>query len=189
MRLIIGIGGASGAIYGIRLLEVLQNLGTVETHLILSRTARRTIAIETDRPVSDVEALAHKVHKINDMAAPIASGSFRTDGMILAACSMKQLSAIAQSYTDDLIGRAADVVLKERRRLVLMPRETPLHIGHCRRMTEAMELGAIIAPPMPSFYGKPQSLAEMVDHTIGRILDLFHIDAGIAPRWTGHDPS
>lgn len=185
MRLIVGIGGASGPIYGIRLLAILRELSTVETHLVLSRTAHRTIPIETDWTVADVEGLAHYVYKPGDLAAAISSGSFHTDGMIVAACSMKLLSAIAHSYADDLISRAADVTLKEQRRLVLMPRETPLHKGHCRLMLEAMEQGAIIAPPMPSFYGRPQSLEEMIDHNIGRVLDLFQIDVGLAPRWTG----
>ncbi len=185
MRLIVGIGGASGPVYGIRLLEVLKKLGTVETHLVLSRTARRTIPIETDWTVSDVEGLAHHVYKPGDLAASIASGSFHTDGMIVAACSMKLLSAITHSYADDLISRAADVTLKEQRRLVLMPRETPLHKGHCKLMMDAMDLGAVIAPPMPSFYGRPKSLEEMIDHSIGRVLDLFQIDVGLAPRWTG----
>ncbi len=186
-RLIIGIGGASGAIYGIRLLEVLKSIDDVETHLVLSRTARMTIAIETDWTVGAVEALADRVHKVSNVAATIASGSFRTDGMIVAACSMKTLSAIVHSHADDLLSRAADVVLKERRKLVLMPRETPLHAGHCKLLHEAAQLGAIIAPPMPAMYAKPKTVGDLVDHTVGRVLDLFDIDAGITRRWTGID--
>ncbi len=185
MRLIIGIGGASGAIYGIRLLEVLRQIEDVETHLVLSRTARMTIAIETEWTVGAVEALADEVHKVSNVAATIASGSFRTDGMIVAACSMKTLSAIVHSHADDLLTRAADVVLKERRRLVLMPRETPLHAGHCKLLYEAAQLGAIIAPPMPAMYARPKTVGDLVDHTVGRVLDLFGLDAGTMHRWAG----
>ena len=184
-RLIVGIAGASGAIYGIRLLEVLRAMPEIETHLVLSRTARMNIAIETDYSVAQVEALADQVHKIGDVASSLSSGSFRTDGMIVAACSMKTLSAIVHSHADDLLARAADVVLKEQRRLVLMPRETPLHLGHCKLLYEACQLGAIIAPPMPGFYGRPATIAELVDHSVGRVLDLFGIDAGVAFRWQG----
>lgn len=186
-RLVIGIAGASGVIYGIRLLEVLRAIPDIETHLVMSRTARMNIAIETDFTPSAVEALADHVHKIGDVASALSSGSFRTEGMILAACSMKTLSGIVHSHADDLLVRAADVVLKERRRLVLMPRETPLHLGHCKLLYEACQLGAIIAPPMPGFYGRPTTIEALVDHSVGRVLDLFGIDAGVAFRWKGHE--
>ncbi len=185
MRLIIGIAGASGVIYGIRLLEYLRAMKGVETHLVLSRTARMNIGVETDWRVRDVEALADQVHANSDLGAAIASGSFRTDGMIVAACAMKTLSAIANSYASDLIARAADVTLKERRKLVLMPRETPLHAGHCDLMAKASALGAIIAPPMPAMYIRPQSVDDLVDHAAGRILDLFGIDTPDMQRWPG----
>ncbi|GAB4571247.1 MAG: UbiX family flavin prenyltransferase [Rhodothalassiaceae bacterium] len=184
-RLIVGIAGASGAIYGIRLLEALRAIGGIKTYLVLSKTARLTIGLETDWSVADVEALADVVCRIGDIAAAISSGSFRTEGMIVAACSMKTLSAIVHSHADDLLCRAADVVLKERRKLVLMPRETPLHVGHCKLFYEAAQMGAIIAPPMPAMYARPQSVDEIVNHTVGRVLDLFDIDAGLAFRWQG----
>lgn len=186
-RLIVGIAGASGAIYGIRLLEVLRGLPDIETHLVMSRTARMNIGIETDRSAADVEALADHVHKIGDVASKLSSGSFHTEGMIVAACSMKTLSAIVNSYADDLLSRAADVVLKERRKLVLMPRETPLHLGHCKLLYEACQLGAIIAPPMPAFYARPTTVDAIVDHSVGRVLDLFGIDAGVSFRWQGQN--
>ncbi|GAB4118840.1 MAG: UbiX family flavin prenyltransferase [Rhodothalassiaceae bacterium] len=184
-RLIVGIAGASGAIYGIRLLEALRAIGGIKTYLVLSKTARLNIGLETDWSVADVEALADVVCRIGDIAAAISSGSFRTEGMIVAACSMKTLSAIVHSHADDLLCRAADVVLKERRKLVLMPRETPLHVGHCKLFYEAAQMGAIIAPPMPAMYARPQSVDEIVNHTVGRVLDLFDIDAGLAFRWHG----
>lgn len=185
MRLIIGISGASGVIYGIRLLEALKPISGVETHLVMSRTARMNIGIETDMSAAGVEALADHVHKIGDVAASLSSGSFSTDGMIVAACSMKTLSAIVHSHADDLLSRAADVVLKERRKLVLMPRESPLHAGHCKLLFEAAQLGAIIAPPMPAFYARPQSVDDIVNHSVGRVLDLFEINTNLATRWTG----
>ncbi|MCH8861015.1 MAG: UbiX family flavin prenyltransferase [Proteobacteria bacterium] len=185
MRLIIGIAGASGVIYGIRLLEILKGIDDVETHLVMTKTARMNIGIETDWRATDVEALADEAHKISNVAASLASGSFKTDGMIVAACSMKTLSSIVHSHADDLLTRAADVVLKDCRRLVLMPRETPLHLGHCKLFYEAAQLGAIIAPPMPAMYGRPETIEDMIDHTVGRVLDLFDIDAGTAKRWTG----
>lgn len=185
MRLIIGIAGASGVIYGIRLLEYLRAMDGVETHLVLTKTARMNIAVETGWQVRDVEALADVVYSNSDLGAAIASGSFRTDGMIVAACAMKTLSAIANSFADDLIVRAADVTLKERRKLVLMPRETPLHAGHCALMSKACELGAIIAPPMPALYIRPQSIDDLVDHAAGRILDLFGIATPDMQRWAG----
>ena len=185
MRLIIGIAGASGVIYGIRLLEILKSIEDVETHLVMTKTGRMNIGIETDWEAADVEALADEVYKNSNVAASLASGSFKTDGMIVAACAMKTLSSIVHSHADDLLTRAADVVLKERRRLVLMPRETPLHLGHCKLFYEAAQLGAIIAPPMPAMYARPATIEEMVDHTVGRVLDLFDIDAGTARRWNG----
>lgn len=185
MRITVGMSGASGLIYGIRLMEVLKTLPEVETHLILTPSARMNIAIETQWELSDVLALADHVHPINDMAASIASGSFRTDGMIVAPCSMKSLSAIVHSYADNLLIRAADVVLKERRRLVLMPRESPLHAGHCELLLKACQLGAIIAPPMPALYNNPQTIDDLINHSVGRVLDLFDIDAGIVKRWEG----
>ena len=187
MRLIIGMSGASGLIYGIRLLEVLHRESSVETHLVMTPSARMNIAIETAWSVDDVKALADHVHSVRDIAASIASGSFRTDGMIVAPCSIKTLSAIANSYADNLLVRAADVVLKERRRLVLIPRETPLHSGHLRLMLQASEMGAILAPPDPAMYIKPKSIDDLVNHHVGRVLDLFGLDVGIVQRWKGND--
>lgn len=184
-KLIVGISGATGVIYGIRLLEVLRKIDDVETHLVMSPYAKLNIEIETAYTPADVESLAHVVHGHRDQAASISSGSFKTDGMVIAPCSMKSLSAIVNSYADSLIARAADVVLKERRTLVLMPRESPLHVGHCKLLWEAAQLGAIIAPPMPAFYSDPQTIDELVNHSVGRILDLFDLDAGILKRWEG----
>ncbi|MCH8112162.1 MAG: UbiX family flavin prenyltransferase [Proteobacteria bacterium] len=185
MRLIVGMAGASGLIYGIRMLEVLKDLKDVETHLVMSATAKMNAAIETDWDIAGIEALADVVHGIRDVAATIASGSFKTDGMVVAPCSMKTLSAIAHSYADNLLVRAADVALKEQRRLVLMPRETPLHVGHCKLMYEAAQLGAIIAPPMPALYNRPETIDDIINHSVGRVLDLFGIDPGIVKRWAG----
>ena len=185
MRLIIGMSGASGVIYGIRLLEVLSRVEQVETHLVLSDSAKLNIAIETDRSAKEIQALADKVYSNRDIAARLASGSFKTDGMIVAPCAIKTLSAIANSYTDSLLVRAADVVLKERRRLVLVPRETPLHTGHCELLLKASQMGAILAPPMPAHYINPQTVDDLVDHHVGRILDLFDLDPGLVQRWQG----
>ena len=185
MRLIIGMSGASGVIYGIRLLEVLSRVEQVETHLVLSDSAKLNIAIETDRSAKEIQALADKVYSNRDIAARLASGSFKTDGMIVAPCAVKTLSAIANSYADSLLVRAADVVLKERRRLVLIPRETPLHVGHCELMLKASQMGAILAPPMPAHYINPQTVDDLVDHHVGRILDLFDLDPGLVQRWQG----
>ena len=181
-RLIVGITGASGSIYGVRILEVLREAG-VETHLVMTRAARLTMSYELDRSPESIEALADRVHPIGDVGACISSGSHRTLGMVVAPCSMKSLAAIATGVTDNLLTRAADVVLKERRRLVLLARETPLHLGHCRNLVAVTELGAIVAPPVPAFYNRPQSIAELVDHTVGRVLDLFDLDLGIVRRW------
>jgi len=181
-RIVIGISGASGAIYGVRMLEVLRDL-PVETHLVISRTAEQTIALETDRKPADVRRLADVVHGNADLAAPIASGSFRTMGMIVAPCSVKTMSEIASGVTSSLLARAADVVIKERGRLVLAVRETPLHGGHLRRMAELADLGVTIAPPMPGLYARPSSLEDMIDHSVGRLLDSFGIEAGLVRRW------
>jgi 4-hydroxy-3-polyprenylbenzoate decarboxylase len=185
MRLIIGISGSSGVIYGIRLLQVLKEQADVETHLVMSPTAKMNIPIETDMEVKEVEALADVVYKFNDVAATISSGSFKTDGMIIAPCSMKTLSSIVNSFADNLLARAADVVLKEDRRMVLMPRETPLHVGHCRLLYEAAKMGIQIAPPMPAFYNRPESIDDLINHSVGRVLDLFSIDSGVVKRWAG----
>jgi flavin prenyltransferase len=181
-RLIVGISGASGAVYGVRLLKALQESG-VETHLVMSRSAEVTLAYETDLKVADVQALADYVHPIGDIGAAISSGSFRTEGMIIAPCSIRSLAEIAYGTTTGLLTRAADVVLKERRRLVLLVRETPLHTGHLRAMTAASENGAIVMPPVPAFYTRPESVEDIVDHTIGRVLDLFGIDNPLVRRW------
>jgi 4-hydroxy-3-polyprenylbenzoate decarboxylase len=184
-RLIVGLSGSSGLPYGIRLLEVLRKLGSHEIHLILTDAAKLNISVETEHRVKDVEALADVVHNVMNISASIASGSFRTEGMIVAPCSIRTLSAITHSFADNLLVRAADVVLKERRRLVVMPRETPLHTGHCKLLYEASQMGVIIFPPMPTFYGRPQTIDDMIDTTVGRVLDLFGIEAGLVKRWTG----
>ncbi|MBX9710944.1 MAG: UbiX family flavin prenyltransferase [Xanthobacteraceae bacterium] len=181
-RLIVGISGASGVQYGVRLLQLLRNAG-VETHLVMSKTAEVTFAYETSLKIADVKAAADKVHAIDDMAASISSGSFQTMGMIVAPCSVRSMSEIASGVTTTLLTRAADVTLKERRRLVLMVRETPLHTGHLRSMASLSEIGAIIAPPVPAFYAKPHNLEDMIDHTVGRVLDLYGIDVGVVSRW------
>jgi len=181
-RLIVGISGASGVIYGVRLLQALKAL-PVETHLVMTRTAEVTLAHETDLKVSDVRRLADVAFRIDDLAAAISSGSYRTIGMIVAPCSMRSLGEIAHGITSNLLTRAADVVLKERRRLVLVARETPLHAIHLRNMTTLAEMGAIIAPPVPAFYNRPKTLDDVVDHTVGRILDLFDLDTGTVKRW------
>jgi len=178
----VGISGASGVIYGARLLELLRKL-PVETHLVISRSAEIALALETDLKPADLRARADVVHAIGDMAAPISSGSFRTLGMIVAPCSIRSMSEIATGVTTTLLTRAADVVLKERRRLVLAVRETPLHVGHLRTMTALAEMGAVIAPPVPAFYAKPKTLDEMIDHSLGRVLDLFGLDSGTVKRW------
>jgi 4-hydroxy-3-polyprenylbenzoate decarboxylase len=183
-RLVVGISGASAAIYGIRLLQALQDV-KVESHLVISDPAREIIALETDYDVSEVEALATHVHGVRDVGAEIASGSFKADGMAIVPCSIKTLSAVASSYADNLLVRAADVTLKERRRLVLMVRETPLHLGHLRLMQEVSEMGAIVYVPVPAFYARPRSIEDLVDHTVGRILDLFGIEHDLLNRWHG----
>ena len=186
-RLIIGISGASGAIYGVRLLQVLQQVSEVETHLVMSPAARQTMSLETDYTLREVQALADVVHDVRDIAASISSGSFKTLGMAILPCSMKTLSGIVHSYSDSLLTRAADVVLKEQRKLVLGVRETPLHIGHLRMMTTAAELGAVIMPPVPAFYHRPQSIMELVDQTVNRVVDQFDITLpqDLFTRWNG----
>lgn len=184
-RIIIAITGASGAPFGIRLLEVLKPVPQIETHLVLSGAGKLNIKLETDWTVAAVEALADEVHDVRNIAAPISSGSFKTDGMIIAPCSMKTLAGVVHSYGDNLVTRAADVVLKERRRLTLLVREAPLHTGHCKLLLEASSLGAIIFPPVPAFYNRPATLEDIVDHTVGRVLDLYDIDPGIVKRWNG----
>jgi 4-hydroxy-3-polyprenylbenzoate decarboxylase len=184
-RLIVGISGASGVIYGIRLLEVLKAMGGIETHLVMSRFARMNVEIETTHTPQYVEDLADVVHGFGNQAASISSGSFKTDGMVIAPCSMKTLSGIVHSAADSLLVRAADVALKEQRKLVLMPREAPLHVGHCKLLYEAAQLGAVIAPPMPAFYNRPKTIDDLVNHSIGRVLDLFDLDAGMLKRWEG----
>ncbi|MGK0296717.1 MAG: 4-hydroxy-3-polyprenylbenzoate decarboxylase [Gammaproteobacteria bacterium] len=184
-RLIIGISGSSGVIYGIRMLQILREIDDIETHLVMSSAGKMNITIETDFTVKDVESFADVVHKYQDIAANISSGSFSTAGMIVAPCSMKTLSSIVHSYSDNLLTRAADVVLKEGRKLVLMPRETPLHQGHCKLLFEATQMGIFICPPVPAFYNRPSTLEDIIDHSVGRVLDLFDINTGIVKRWSG----
>lgn len=188
-RLIVGISGASGPIYGIRLLEVLREVESIETHLVMSAAARETIALETDWAHADVEALADVTYRPGDIAASLSSGSFRTAGMVVVPCSMGTLSDIALSSSDNLLARAADVTLKEHRRLVVVPRETPLHLGHLRLMVQLAEMGAIICPPVPAFYQRPETIEQIIDHTLGRILDLLDIEPprDLSKRWQGPD--
>jgi 4-hydroxy-3-polyprenylbenzoate decarboxylase len=181
-RLIVGITGASGIIYGVRMLERLRSTG-IEVHLVMSRPAALTLSYEMDRDLKEIQGLADVVHSVGDIGASISSGSFKTKGMVIAPCSIRTLSDIAHGSTSDLLTRSADVVLKERRRLVLMLRETPLHLGHMRSMAAVAEMGAIVMPPVPAFYTRPQTLDDIVDHSVGRALDLFDIDLGIVKRW------
>jgi len=183
-RLIVGISGASGVVLGVRLLELLRQLG-IESHLIMSKSAQVTLAYETDFKLADVTALADHCYRIDDMAACISSGSYRTLGMVIAPCSMKTLAEIANASSSSLLTRAADVVLKERKRLVLLTRETPLNLAHIRNMLAVTEMGAICTPPVPAFYARPRNLDEVIDHTLGRVLDLYDIDAGSVRRWSG----
>jgi 4-hydroxy-3-polyprenylbenzoate decarboxylase len=184
-RIVVAITGATGAVYGVQLLERLRAIPGVETHLVISDAASLTLHQEVGLQRRDVEALAHVVHKNREIGASIASGSFQTDGMVIAPCSMKTLAAVAHGLSDNLIARAADVILKERRRLVLMVRETPFNLAHLRNMTAVTEMGGIVFPPLPSFYNKPGSIAEMVGHTVARVIDLLGIDNDLAPRWAG----
>lgn len=189
-RLIVGISGASGAIYGVRLLQVLRDVADIETHLVMSPAARQTLSLETDFSLRDVQAMADVVHDARDIAANISSGSFKTAGMVVLPCSIKTLSGIVHSYTDGLLTRAADVVLKERRPLVLCVRETPLHLGHLRLMTQAAELGAVIMPPVPAFYHAPKTLDDIINQTVNRVLDQFDIalPEDLFIRWQGEMP-
>ncbi|MCN2129679.1 flavin prenyltransferase UbiX [Escherichia coli] len=186
-RLIVGISGASGAIYGVRLLQVLRDVTDIETHLVMSQAARQTLSLETDFSLREVQALADVTHDARDIAASISSGSFQTLGMVILPCSIKTLSGIVHSYTDGLLTRAADVVLKERRPLVLCVRETPLHLGHLRLMTQAAEIGAVIMPPVPAFYHRPQSLDDAINQTVNRVLDQFVVTLpeDLFARWQG----
>jgi flavin prenyltransferase len=185
-RLIVGISGASGIVYGVRLLEALRD-ARVETHLVMTRSAQVTLAHELPLKVAAVQALASVTHRVDDIGASIASGSFLTMGMVVAPCSIRSLSEIATGVTSTLLTRAADVVLKERRRLVLMVRETPLHLGHLRSMTQVTEMGAIVMPPVPAFYAEPATVDDIVNHSVGRVLDLFGIDNALVRRWQDQD--
>lgn len=186
-RLIVGITGASGVIYGIRLLEVLSGVPDVETHLVISMAGAQTVGLETKYSAADVMELADVTHRFNDIAAAISSGSFKTIGMVVIPCSMKTLAGIAHSFSDNLLLRAADVVLKDRRRLVIVPRETPLHLGHLRLMTQVVEMGGLLVPPMPAFYHHPKTIDDIVDQTVNRVLDLFDINLNddLFTRWQG----
>ena len=181
-RIVVGISGASGVIYGVRALEILREAG-IETHLVMSRSAEVTLAHETNLKVAEVRKLARTAYSNSDMAAAIASGSFQTMGMLVVPCSIRSVSEIATGVTSTLLTRAADVALKECRRVVLMVRESPLHIGHLRTLTRAAEIGAVIAPPVPAFYTRPKSIDDLIDHSLGRALDLFGIDVGLVRRW------
>lgn len=183
MRVVVGISGASGSIYGVRLLERLRSNPGVEVHLVVSRAAEKTLYMETGKLIGDVKTLAHHWHPFEDIGAPLASGSFLTHGMVVAPCSVRTMSAIATGVADNLLIRAADVTLKERRRLILVIRETPLHLGHLRTMTTLAEMGAIIAPPIPAFYHKPESILDLVDHSVNRVLDLLCLPDPNARRW------
>ena len=188
-KLVIGITGASGAQYGVRMLEVLRDIGGIETHLMISEAGVMSMHHELDLKRKDVEQLADVVHNVRDIGACVASGSFQNEGMVIVPCSMKTLASVAHGMCDNLITRAADVMLKERRKLVLMVRETPFNLAHLRNMTSVTEMGGIIYPPLPALYQRPQSIAEMVDHTVGRVLDQFGIEHGLVPRWAGLKPS
>jgi 4-hydroxy-3-polyprenylbenzoate decarboxylase len=185
MVLIIGITGATGVIYGIRLLEVLSSMKDIETHLVISAAGEETIRYETGRDVNEIKKLARYIYDISDVAARLASGSFRRDGMIIAPCTVKTMSALANSYTDNLITRAGDVTLKERQKLVLLFRETPLHLGHLRNLERLTEIGAIILPPVPAFYHRPRTIDDIVDYTVGKTLDIFNIKHDLYQRWNG----
>lgn len=185
MRIIIGINGSSGVIYGIRLLEVLKGIQGMETHLVITHAGEQTIEIETEYKASEIRTMANFCYRIDDLTACLSSGSFKHHGMIVAPCSMKTLSALAHSYADNLLTRAADVTLKERRRLLLLVRETPLHLGHLRNMVRITQMGAVVMPPIPAFYHNPRTLQDIVDHTVGKALDLFNIEHELFARWPG----
>ena len=184
-RLIVGLTGASGSIYGIRLLEMLRLNPEIEIHLVLSAAGKRTLLEETDWKIADVEALAHHVHDVKDIGASIASGSFRTAGMVIAPCSIKTAGAIAACYADTLVSRAADVTLKEGRPLILVVRETPLHVGHLRVLTALAEMGAVVLPPMPAFYNRPKDLDDIINHTVARVLDRLNLPQTLVSEWQG----
>ncbi len=186
-KLIVGISGASGTIYGIRLLQILHSIENIETHLVMSNAAKRVALLETDYKIKEIESLADKLYGFGDIAAAISSGSYKTMGMVVIPCSMKTLSGIVHSYGDNLLVRAADVVLKDQRKLILVPRETPLHLGHARLLVQAIELGAVIMPPMPAFYHRPQTIDDIVNQTVNRVLDLLDIelDEDLFQRWQG----
>lgn len=188
-RLIVAITGASGARYGVRLLELLRATEGIETHLMISDAAALNLHHELDVKRKDIEALADIVHSVRDIGACVASGSFRADGMVIAPCSMKTLAAVAHGMCDNLITRAADVTLKERRRLVLLVRETPFNLAHLRNMTAVTEMGGIIFPPLPALYQRPQSIDEMIDHTVGRVMDMLGLEQSLAPEWNGLKPA
>ena len=186
-RIVVAISGASGAVYGVRLLQSLRKLADVQTHLVVSDAGWLNVQQELDMPRAEVEALAEVVYPVRDIGSAIASGSFRCDGMVIAPCSMRTLAAVAHGLSDNLITRAADVMLKERRRLILMVRETPLNLAHLRNMTSVTEMGGIIFPPVPGFYHRPQTIDDMIDHTVSRVLDLLDLPQADATRWTGLD--
>ncbi|HSE92585.1 MAG TPA: UbiX family flavin prenyltransferase [Methylomirabilota bacterium] len=187
-RLVVAITGATGSIYGIRLLEVLRGYADMETHLVISRPGKRTLVEETDWSVAEVEALATHRHENSDIGAPIASGSFRTAGMVVAPCSMKTAAAIATCHSENLVARAADVTLKEGRPLIMLVRETPLHVGHLKCMLALAEMGAVVLPPMPAFYNRPRDLDDIVNHTIARVLDRLGLPQTLVPEWRGTHP-
>lgn len=185
MRFIVDISGASGVVYGIRILEILSKIKGIETHLIISEAGEKIIRHETDWKIEDIRAMADFSYDVHDLGAPVSSGSFRTYGMVIAPCSIKTMSGLADSYNENLLIRAGDVVLKERKKLVLLPRETPFHIGHLRIMQKLAEMGAILMPPVPAFYHKPQTIQDIIDHTAGKVLDIFEIEHNLFQRWSG----
>lgn len=185
MRLIIGITGASGVIYGVRLLEVLSTMKEIETHLIISEAGQLVIRHEIDRQLSEIRAMASFYYNINDIGACVSSGSFRQDGMVIAPCTIRTMSALANSYNENLLIRAGDVTLKERKKLILLIRETPLHLGHIRQMEKLSEMGAVIMPPIPAFYHKPKTIQDVIDHTVGKVLDVLGIEHNLFHRWSG----
>jgi len=187
-RLVVGITGASGSIYGIRLLEVLRTTTDIELHLVISAAGKRTLVEETDYTVADVEALAHHRYDVKDIGATLASGSFRTGGMIIAPCSIKTAAAVAACYADTLMARAADVTLKEGRPLIMLVRETPLHLGHLRVLTSLAEMGAVVLPPMPAFYNRPKELDDIINHTVARVLDRLQLPQTLVEEWRGTSP-
>jgi flavin prenyltransferase len=187
-RLVVGITGASGSIYGIRLLEILRTTTEIELHLVISAAGKRTLVEETDYSVADVEALAHHRYDVKDIGATLASGSFRTSGMVIAPCSIKTAAAVAACYADTLMARAADVTLKEGRPLLMLVRETPLHLGHLRVLTSLAEMGAVVLPPMPAFYNRPKSLDDIINHTVARVLDRLQLPQALVGEWQGTSP-